>query len=92
MNFRNKVVLITGGSRGIGKAAAIAFAKSGAKVIINFRANRSAANETMGLLEGRGHMAIKADIDKPTAIEKMVKAIIGEFGSIDVLIFWCGVN
>ena len=68
MDFTNKTVLITGGSRGIGKATAIAFAERGAQVAINFKQNSRAARETINQLEGNGHFAAKADIANPAAV------------------------
>ena len=91
MNFRNKIVLITGGSRGIGKAAALAFAKEGAKVVINFKSNQKAASETMQAMDGSGHLAIKADISKPKAVLKMVDAIIHSYQKIDILVNNAGI-
>ncbi|MEL7119627.1 MAG: SDR family oxidoreductase [Bacteroidota bacterium] len=91
MDFKNKTVLITGGSRGIGRAIAIAFAKRGAKVAINFRTNNEAASETVTLLEGDGHFAIKASIDHPKSVKKMVDAVVKEFGHLDILVNNAGI-
>lgn len=92
MDFTGKTVLITGGSRGIGKAAAIAFAERGAKVAINFRSNNEAASATCEMLSGEGHFAIKADISKPVAVEKMVEAVVAEFGQLDILVNNAGIH
>ena len=86
MDFKGKTVLITGGSRGIGKATAIAFAEKGARVAINFRSNKAAASATCELLKGEGHFAIRADISKPNAVEKMLEAVVQEFGQLDILV------
>jgi len=86
MDFSGKTVLITGGSRGIGKATAIAFAEKGARVAINFRSNTEAASETCELLEGEGHFAIKADVSKPNQVAKMIEAVVKEFGQLDILV------
>lgn len=91
MNFTGKNVLITGGSRGIGKAAAQAFAQRGARVAINFRTHNEAAGETCESLPGEGHFAIKADIASPIAVEKMMEAVIGEFGRLDILVNNAGI-
>lgn len=91
MEFSGKVILITGGSRGIGKSTAMAFAQKGGQVIVNFRNNRDAANETLESLPGTGHFAIKADIANPKKVEKMVHAIIQEKGKIDILVNNAGI-
>lgn len=91
MDFTNKTVLITGGSRGIGKATAIAFAKRGAQVAINFRSNSRAARETIDLLEGDGHFAAKADISNPAAVLDLVDTVIEEFGQLDIVVNNAGI-
>lgn len=91
MNFLNKTVLITGGSRGIGRATAQAFAERGAKVAINFRSDSQAAKDTINSLPGEGHFAAKADISNPSSVEKLVDAVTNEFGSLDIVINNAGV-
>jgi NAD(P)-dependent dehydrogenase (short-subunit alcohol dehydrogenase family) len=91
MNFNNKTVLITGGSRGIGRAAAQAFAEKGAKVAINFRSDSNAAKETINSLPGDGHFAAKADISNPIAVQKLVEAVSNEFGRLDIVINNAGI-
>ncbi len=91
MDFTNKTVLITGGSRGIGRAAALGFARHGARVAITFRQGHDAAKETVETLDGEGHMAVRADIANPAAVESMVEAVAQEFGRIDVLVNNAGV-
>lgn len=90
-DFNGKKVLITGGSRGIGKATAQAFAARGASIAINFRSDSQAAGATIESLEGEGHFAIKADISKADAVEKLTEAVIGEFERIDILVNNAGV-
>ncbi len=91
MEFQDKTVLITGGSRGIGQATAIAFAEKGARVAINFRSNKDAALQTIEKMPGRGHLAVKADISHPDAVERMVDAVVKEFGQLDILINNAGI-
>ncbi len=91
MDFSNKTVLITGGSRGIGRATAIAFAEKGATVAINFRNNSDAAKETINNLEGDGHFAAKADISNPIAVQKLVDAVVKEFGHLDIVVNNAGI-
>lgn len=91
MDFTGKTVLITGGSRGIGRAAAVAFAQKGARVAISFRSNKQAALEAMELLEGEGHLPIQADISRPAVVRQMVDAVVREFGRLDILINNAGI-
>lgn len=92
MNLKDQCVLITGGSRGIGKATAMAFAKAGAKVAINFvRDNQSASKTISRLPRAEEHIAIKADISMPASAEQLVQQVVKEFGRIDVLVNNAGV-
>jgi len=91
MDFTNKNILITGGSRGIGRAAAMAFARKGAKVVVNFRSDKEAATETVTALPGEGHFAIKADISQPDAAQQLVEMTVRELGSLDILINNAGI-
>lgn len=91
MDFTNKTVLITGGSRGIGRACAIAFAERGARVAINFRSDKAAATETITQMPGEGHFAIKADISDSNAAYELIEYVIAEFGQLDILINNAGV-
>lgn len=91
MDFSNKNVLITGGSRGIGRAAAIAFAEAGARVAINFQSDNKAASDCIRALQGDGHFAVRADISQPQAVFQMVEAVAKEMGSIDILVNNAGI-
>jgi 3-oxoacyl-[acyl-carrier protein] reductase len=91
MQFEGKTVLITGGSRGIGRATALAFAAEGAKVAINFRNDSQAAAETIEAMEGEDHFAVKADISHPDAVNRMLEAVVAEFGRLDILVNNAGI-
>jgi 3-oxoacyl-[acyl-carrier protein] reductase len=91
MNFKDKVVLVTGGSKGIGKAICMAFAEAGASVAINYSSDDKTAQETLELLSGGGHMRVKADISKPEEISEMVRSIIRRFGRLDILVNNAGI-
>jgi NAD(P)-dependent dehydrogenase (short-subunit alcohol dehydrogenase family) len=91
MEYNNKVVLITGGSRGIGKETAIKFSELGAQVIINYFSNKKAAKETLNLLKPGNHTIIQADIGDPKQLESMVKEVIGKYQHIDILVNNAGV-
>ncbi|NRA47494.1 MAG: SDR family oxidoreductase [Phaeodactylibacter sp.] len=91
MNFEGKRVLITGGSRGIGRATAQAFAAAGARVAINFNQDKAAAENAIESLQGEGHFAVRANISHPDAVEGLVNAVATEMGGIDILVNNAGV-
>lgn len=86
--FENKVVLVTGSSRGIGASIAKAFAEEGATVIINYVQNQTAAESVVQVcLElGGDAWAIKADVTSEEAIDRMFEEILLETGRIDVVV------
>ena len=69
MDFSDKVVLVTGASRGIGRACAVQFAAAGAKVAVHYNANSQAADETISMLAGEGHITIGADMADADAVK-----------------------
>jgi len=87
MKFKDRVVLVTGAGRGIGRAIALAFGKEGAKVVVN-DLNLETANEVVKEIEANGGkaMAIKADITKLEEVEQMVEEVKKNFGSVDILV------
>ena len=89
--MKDKVVLITGASRGIGRATAIQFAEAGALVIVNYRDNEAAANLTLSMMKGENNLTIKADVSHRQQLEMMVKRVIEKYGRIDVLVNNAGV-
>ncbi|RKH16274.1 3-oxoacyl-[acyl-carrier-protein] reductase [Corallococcus praedator] len=87
--FKEKVVLVTGGSRGIGRAVALAFAKAGAStVVISYVGNEAAAQETVGLLQQAGAKAeaIRFDLLDTAACAGAVDGVIKTHGRLDVLV------
>jgi 3-oxoacyl-[acyl-carrier protein] reductase len=89
-----KTALVTGASRGIGRATALALAKAGAKVAINYAGNRSAAEEVVAMIEASGGeaMLIQADVGDAAAVDAMVKAVVQRFGKIDILVNNAGIT
>ncbi|MFQ5445487.1 MAG: SDR family NAD(P)-dependent oxidoreductase [Saprospiraceae bacterium] len=91
MNYQGKNILITGGSRGIGAATALAFARLGGRVCISFLKDKAAATAIIGELSGEGHFAVRTDISKPEEVKQMMEAIAGEFGRLDVVVNNAGI-
>lgn len=89
--YTAKKILVTGGSRGIGKAIAIAFASKGAEVVIHYNKNNVAAEETLAELEGEGHSLIQADLADPESVQEMVERLIADNIGIDVLVNNAGI-
>ena len=90
----NKVVLVTGSSRGIGKATITEFAKKGYDVVINYKSSDSEANILKDELESKYHIraiTVKADVSNESDVKNMVKIIIDEFKHIDVLVNNAGI-
>jgi len=86
--FKDKIVMITGGSRGIGKTLALTFAKKGASVIINYVKETKLAEEVVNEIKtmGRESLAIRADVTDYKQVELMVQQILQKYGRIDILI------
>ena len=91
--FKGKVALITGASRGIGRAIAIELAKNGANIAINYNSNLKAAKETQKLVNKTGVKSeiIKADVSKEKSIKSLIKQTKKKLGSIDLLITNAGI-
>lgn len=94
MSFKDKVVLVTGGSRGIGRACAVAFAKAGAAVVIvNYAGNEAAAQESVKLVQEAGAKAeaVKFDVADTAACASAIENIVKTHGRLDVLVNNAGV-
>ena len=90
-NFQGKAVLVTGASRGIGKATAIAFAQAGARVAVHYSQDQAAAAAVQESLSGTGHCVVQADIADAVAVERMVGEAIAHLGKIDILVNNAGI-
>lgn len=92
-DFSGKVALVTGGSRGIGRAICVHLGKGGATVIVNYAGNEAAAQETCGLVEKAGGKAIprRFDVADPEACSAAVDYAIKELGGLHVLVHNAGV-
>ena len=94
MNLENKNAILTGGSVGIGCSIAPALARAGANVALNYRRHADEANQIVADIEkiGRKGLAVKADVSSFDAAQAMVKTVVDEFGSVDILVCNAGVN
>ncbi len=88
MKLVSRIALVTGGSRGLGKATCIALAQEGAHVVVNYHHHQEEAEGVRKAVEGMGQQAItyQADVSKFTRVQAMVRAIVERFGCIDILV------
>ncbi|MBE2199090.1 MAG: SDR family oxidoreductase [Anaerolinea sp.] len=91
MRFDDQVILVTGGSRGIGRAIAIQFAARGGRVAVHYHQNRAAAAATLTLLPGGPHLLVQADIADATAVAAMITTVVNQMGRLDILVNNAGV-
>jgi 3-oxoacyl-[acyl-carrier protein] reductase len=89
-----RTVLVTGGSRGIGKAIALRLARQGADVAFSYRGNAEAAKETAAEIESIGtkSLAIQGDVKDPASAEAVVKSALEAFGKVDILVNNAGIT
>ncbi|WP_447986813.1 SDR family NAD(P)-dependent oxidoreductase [Nitrospira sp. Nam74] len=91
---RARTVLITGGSRGIGRALCLAFARAGWQVGVHYRERKAEAEHTIALMaeDGSEAMTHQADIRDPMQVELMIKNVVASYGRLDVMICNAGVS
>lgn len=94
MLLQGKVALVTGGSRGIGRAIALALAQEGANVLVNYAGNQQAAEEVVKEIEslGRKSISIQANISDSDQVQKMVDQAVQTFGRLDILVNNAGIT
>lgn len=94
MNFEGKTALVTGGSRGIGRAVCLELAKGGANVVLCYAGNEAAAQETVQAVEtlGARALAVRCDVSDATRVDELVKAAVEAFGRIDILVNNAGIT
>ena len=92
--LKNKIALITGAGRGIGRAIAIALAKEGAEVVINYNGSEERAKAVKQTIEENGGKAsiYKCNVSDFTACEAMIKDIVKEYGHLDILVNNAGIT
>jgi glucose 1-dehydrogenase len=88
MAFKDRVVVVTGASLGIGRATALAFGRAGAKVVVNYRSSKAQADEVVKLIrdEGSQAVALPADVADQRAVEELISKAVNEFGRLDVAV------
>jgi 3-oxoacyl-[acyl-carrier protein] reductase len=89
-----KTALVTGASRGIGRAIALSLAEAGADVAVNYAGSEAAAAEVVSLIEAMGRKAfkVKADVSSAQGVEEMFKQVLGTFGQLDILVNNAGIT
>lgn len=92
--LKDKVAIVTGASKGIGKAIAINFAKEGAKVVINYRSDDDGAKSVESEIKNNGGIAVlhKGDVSKFSVAEELMKFSVEQFGRIDILVNNAGIT
>jgi 3-oxoacyl-[acyl-carrier protein] reductase len=88
MRFEDKVVIVTGSSRGIGRSIALEFGQEGARVVVNYHSNEVAAQEVVESIEATGSpaIAVQADVSKFDQAENLIKTAIDELGDLHILV------
>jgi len=92
--LQDRVAIVTGSSRGIGRAIALALARQGCNLVVNYRANREAAEEVVGLIRGEGGeaIAVQADVCDADGAKELVRAALNALGTVDILVNNAGIT
>jgi len=93
MNVSERVALVTGGSRGIGKAIVVALAKAGAKVAFVYQSNKDAADKVVAELTAQGHevYALQANVSQKAEADAAVENVLAKWGRLDILVNNAGI-
>ena len=91
MEFEGRTVLVTGGSRGIGRAIVRGFAEEGARVAVHYQKNREEAEKTHGSLSGGPHALLQGDLADSESARSLVESTVRELGGLEVLVNNAGV-
>ena len=94
MNFSEKTAVVTGGSRGLGRAICLELARGGANVVLCYAGNEAAANETVAACESLGAraVAIRCNVSKEDEVKALMDAALKTFGRIDILVNNAGIT
>jgi 3-oxoacyl-[acyl-carrier protein] reductase len=92
-NLKNRIALVTGASRGIGKAVALALADEGIQVAVNYKSNKEKADEVCKLILEKGvkAVAVQSDVSEADSVSKMISTVEKELGNISILINNAGI-
>lgn len=93
MELKNKIAIITGAGKGIGKSTALLFAKEGAKIIVNYSSSEKEALAVVNEIKkiGSEAIAIKCDVSKESEVKEMVNQTVNKFGKLDILVNNAGI-
>lgn len=91
LSLTGKVALVTGGSKGIGRATSLRLAREGANVVINYSSSSAAANEVVSEIGNDRAIAVQANAGSVKDIEKLIAATVEKWGRIDILVPCAGV-
>jgi len=88
MKLKDKIAIVTGSSRGVGKAIAEAYGKAGANVVVNYSSSEKSALDVVKTIQDSGSkaIAVKADVAQKEDVKRLVQAAIDEFGRIDIIV------
>ncbi len=94
MRLLGKVAIVTGAGTGIGQAIAVAFAREGAAVVVDYVGEASVAEETMGKIEATGGKAlpVAADVSRPEEVQRLMQTTLTAFGRLDILVNNAGIE
>ncbi len=94
ISLKEKVAIVTGGSRGIGRGIALALADTGAIVVVNYKGNQAAADEVVATIEAKEGqaLAIQADIALADDVDRLFKTVLERYGRLDILVNNAGIT
>ncbi len=94
IDLSNKVALVTGASRGIGRAIALALGRNGAQVVVNYRGQQQAADEVVTAIQGAGGtaLAVQGDVAQAADVERLLKTTLDTYGRVDILVNNAGIT
>jgi 3-oxoacyl-[acyl-carrier protein] reductase len=92
--LKGKIAVVTGAGRGIGRAIALHLAKSGAKVVVNYRSSIAQVEELLNVIKDNGGeaIAVQADISKEAEVKALIEATVKQFGRLDILVNNAGIT